>query len=723
MDWFGEANDEELHSRKAGRSWEDWRDEQPVRKFWLEHKDNEFNFCDSMSAYLDKDVDALWELCDKLGSKFAEEFGADIRGKCTLGSIAEHIWSHTLLKPIPKLATETQHNLWQHANRGGFCGALGAFDFTAPAGQLIYKVDITSLYPASSGAIKFATELGHQEPLAEWYTGFPDPTNGWFRYDFGGVAMTDAHYEMLQNMHGIVRIEFDQSDLKFPFFLKKMRHKSFETLAPVLKGGEHYTVPHVRMAYKHGVKIRLFESEYAKETREVYGEYMAYFMEKKNSADAVLKELKKTPKKKWTQADRDQFVKATYERTVAKLFLNGLLGRNNMKLDRSQTLITRCPNDIVCLRADGQAFRNVQIQDIQCGGQFAYRARFKEGGYEYHIKNFNVAPYLSAYMLGYSKMLMQASFQFLSNAGATLLYTDTDSIAFAATPEVWTAYSGLFVPIQKTFGGMELEGEYRRFVTVGPKKYCCVKDDGSYEWACNGMPAKSNTQTDVLRKFEAVLEGQVVDIDYFSINATFDFKLMHTTGASKKLRFLSLKGAVEDNAIRWWKNEREFIEYAAGVTPIGFEKRTRRQMREALKEMAPSVDEELPSEGVEVRGENVEIKEWRKSKRKREEDPNQKHYVYILTDIGGKGHSYVGYTPYLKTRLEEHNAGTGADATRGEQWKYHAIFEGFSNRRTALRFESLMHLHQVGDVSEWLSIARSLVGKYAAEFGEVVQMQ
>ena len=91
--------------------------------------------------------------------------------------------------------------------------------------------------------------------------------------------MTDEHYEMLQNMHGIVRIEFDQSDLKFPFFLKKMRHKSFETLAPVLEGGEHYTVPHVRMAYKHGVKIRLFESEYAKETREVYGEYMAYYGE------------------------------------------------------------------------------------------------------------------------------------------------------------------------------------------------------------------------------------------------------------------------------------------------------------------------------------------------------------------------------------------------------------------------------------------------------------
>ena len=80
-------------------------------------------------------------------------------------------------------------------------------------------------------------------------------------------------------------------------------------------------------------------------------------------------------------------------------------------------------------------------------------------------------------------------------------------------------------------------------------------------------------------------------------------------------------------------------------------------------------------------------------------------------------------SPFGKKRLDEHNAGTGADATRGEQWRYFAVLTGFCNRRTALRFESLMHLHQVRDVSEWLSIARSLVGKYAAEFGEVVQMQ
>ena len=155
MDWFSEANDEELHSRKAGRTWEQWRDEQPVHQVLVGTQGRRVQLLRHNECLPDKDVNALWELCDKLGSKFADEFGADIRGKCTLGSVP------CLVAHAAEADTkvEAQHNLWQHANRGGFCGALGAFDFTAPAGQQIYKVDITSLYPASSGVIKFATEL------------------------------------------------------------------------------------------------------------------------------------------------------------------------------------------------------------------------------------------------------------------------------------------------------------------------------------------------------------------------------------------------------------------------------------------------------------------------------------------------------------------------------------------------------------------------------------
>ena len=32
MDWFTDVTDAKLHERKAGRTWEQWRDEQPLRK-------------------------------------------------------------------------------------------------------------------------------------------------------------------------------------------------------------------------------------------------------------------------------------------------------------------------------------------------------------------------------------------------------------------------------------------------------------------------------------------------------------------------------------------------------------------------------------------------------------------------------------------------------------------------------------------------------------------
>ena len=47
---------------------------------------------------------------------------------------------------------------------------------------------------------------------------------------------------------------------------------------------------------------------------------------------------------------------------------------------------------------------------------------------------------------------------------------------------------------------------------------------------------------------------------------------------------------------------------------------------------------------------------------------------------------------------------------------------GFSDRRTALRFESLMHLHRVTDVRERLDVAHAIVEKYAEEFGGVSVM-
>ena len=48
-----------------------------------------------------------------------------------------------------------------------------------------------------------------------------------------------------------------------------------------------------------------------------------------------------------TSEQEAEYRKAGYDRTVAKLFLNSLLGRINMKIDRSQSIITRSSDDIV----------------------------------------------------------------------------------------------------------------------------------------------------------------------------------------------------------------------------------------------------------------------------------------------------------------------------------------------------------------------------------------
>jgi len=579
MDWFTDAKDDDLHERKAGRTWEQWRDEQPLRKAF--EPDKICDFRREMKEYLRQDVACLHQIVEVVGTSMARDYGADIRTKCTLGSLAEHVWQHSLKKNIPKLETEEQHIRWQHCNRGGFCGPLSKFDTAAPEGKQIYKVDVTSLYPSSACQIKYTTEAGEQEPLKAYYTGFPDPTNGWLQHDFGGAEMAKEHYDQLKDMHGMVRIRFDQRALQFPFFLKKMRQGSWGTLAPVLQGCEYYTTPHVRMAWDHGVKIQLMECEYTKETTEPYGEYMAHFAEMKNGADAAKeaaqKELKEKPERK---VELDKVIqKAEFDRTLAKLFLNGLLGRNNMRIARSQTLITKSANDVIHCLGDGLAYQKAEVVPFQAGVEDVLRVKFQEGGYEDHIQQFNVVPYLSGYMLGYSKMLMQASFQHIAAIGAEAIYTDTDSIAFLATPEQWKQYADRFVPTKKTFGGMELEDTCSRLLSIGPKKYACVHEDGSYHWQANGMPARVNAHVDVLQRFERVLQGNVESVDYFSITAGSDFHLKHTTGASKKLRFICLKGKVEgegkDTRIRWWDSEEEFAAHATSLRPIGWDVQNR----------------------------------------------------------------------------------------------------------------------------------------------------
>ena len=130
-----------------------------------------------------------------------------------------------------------------------------------------------------------------------------------------------------------------------------------------------------------------------------------------------------------TPEQEDELKKAGFDRTVAKLMLNGLLGRMNMKIDRKQHVLTKDPDDVVRAMFNPDHYRGFVCSDVKCGDTDMFKMKFSEGEYNDHVSKFDVAPYLSGMMLGYSKILMKENFKEIVRLGGKTLYSDTDSIA------------------------------------------------------------------------------------------------------------------------------------------------------------------------------------------------------------------------------------------------------------------------------------------------------
>ena len=127
-----------------------------------------------------------------------------------------------------------------------------------------------------------------------------------------------------------------------------MESREHSTLTPVMKGGGYFTIPHVRMGYEQGVEIQLFEGEYTKKTMEPFAGYMGMWEKQKNSADEVIAKSKEGLTVALKREDKEEeerlsgeIKKATFNRTQSKPFANILPGRNNIKIDRPQTMLTK----------------------------------------------------------------------------------------------------------------------------------------------------------------------------------------------------------------------------------------------------------------------------------------------------------------------------------------------------------------------------------------------
>lgn len=69
--WFSDKSADDLQFRREGRTHKEWIEEQSMRKWWHEHKHETIHFKTKMPEYLVADVDALWELTERVGNAMA----------------------------------------------------------------------------------------------------------------------------------------------------------------------------------------------------------------------------------------------------------------------------------------------------------------------------------------------------------------------------------------------------------------------------------------------------------------------------------------------------------------------------------------------------------------------------------------------------------------------------------------------------------------------------
>ncbi len=124
------------------------------------------------------------------------------------------------------------------------------------------------------------------------------------------------------------------------------------------------------------------------------------------------------------------------------------------------------------------------------------------------------------------------------NSGSELLYWDTDSVKFRGNAD-FTIYNDeikkqdekmqAFADVKDKryyLGVAELDGEYKKFKTLGAKKYCVIKSNGRLELTCAGVNKKIGSLElccyDGINSFEegfvfsdaGGLEAKYNDIDY-----------------------------------------------------------------------------------------------------------------------------------------------------------------------------------------------------------------
>jgi len=568
---------EEMQKQIVGELFEEKVERVSLVKKWLTaNADMEYNVCAENRKYLRGDVSVTWQVLQKLGENTFDMFGVNIAETPTVGSLATRIWQGTLKGPIPKILSPVVYAAWKRANRGGFSGVLDHFehDCTKAPATTISGMDVTSLYPSSTRSTSITKK---------WFNGFPMPkvtyedkqwvVEAWKEIN-EPMIVTAAVRKELEQMHGVFEIEYDDRDLEFPIMQKNVKGpRGCQALTYIRSGKDWFATPTIKHAFDYGVKMTIVQGYYVTDKFNPFDDYMGIFEKMKNEADSQRAALKDAGMK-----DSAEYRACEYNRYFAKLMLNSLLGRLNMQAKRQQTVYTKSINDLMTILGDEMFYQDVSYTFTEETG--VYTIKYTEYDHQAELIAFNVAPYLSGYMLAYAKIVMAEATQFLSKSSdCKMLYTDTDSIYFASTEETRKKFMGKFVAEKKTFGMFEDEGQSDYFCALGPKKY--MKQRGSViTYRANGISAKANVGIDVKETFQRILHNhEEVKLKDFKFIKERDgkFEIKHTDEhAEKVMRLICNKGFFDETQrrIKWYHTEKDWAANAGKILRAQYDERS-----------------------------------------------------------------------------------------------------------------------------------------------------
>lgn len=532
-------------------------------EWYLLHADEKYPVIPRLSEYLKADVEVQWDVLTLFGDFISEYLSIDITRIHTISSLAMKVWKSKHISPSLPIYKVRKCAIFDilrsKCNRGGLTTPMSFFHYVKPEGYDIIKVDVTSLYPSACISNEFTEK---------YFTGFPNPIDGEFSsHTFRPTETMDVLRPALGGMFGFVEVAFDQSMLAMPVLVKRMKHEGVHTLTYVKYGTGWYSMPMICYAYDLGVRMRPLHMLYTYEGFNPLESYMTFCAQKKNEGDEMR-----------ASDDEMKKLKGQLIREVFKLLMNSLLGRLNMNPSRRQSILTRCGVELTNIMCN-----NIRYIDPQCnfvrtndskGNDLPgfFDVSFSEQDIATAQDYFEVAPYLSAYMLAYSKINMNNHFQRMTRDGFTLLYTDTDSIVAAAPISRCDTYIAERCRNgnMKTLGYMELEGRgYDEFLTIGPKKYGLLKGD-VFEYKANGIPAIHNRSIDMYTTFLHLIRNptSVGFGMYWNIKAN-NFQLMHAKDNTKKrLAFHCYKGRSDGKRLYWWNSEQEFKNYIDQIKTV-----------------------------------------------------------------------------------------------------------------------------------------------------------